>query len=285
MAAIQLSFSLRTTANVKQVHLIGSWDGYQGQLPLSRESGSSEWRGTFRFQSNLMQPGSRYWFYYMLDGYQVCHDPSKEYTQEPTTGRNLNILDVPANAAKSSKRSGERGSRRYSREIPRGRPTSTIASPKPVRPGQVAKKLERQALAQLTERLATTRLADYSSDSEIDDTSEEDSSGDDDSDSDVPSLSSGGSTLSGCSSPSSISSTSSSCTCERYGITRSGERVKLDCGGSRCGSDVSTENSSESEEDSREYRHHVREPSRSHKHKNKHKHSSSSSKRHGVVIR
>jgi hypothetical protein len=285
MAAIQLSFSLRTTANVKQVHLIGSWDGYQGQLPLSRESGSSKWRGTFRFQSNLMQPGSRYWFYYMLDGYQVCHDPSKEYTQEPTTGRNLNILDVPANAAKSSKRSGERGSRRYSREIPRGRPTSTIASPKPVRPGHVAKKLERQALAQLTERLATTRLADYSSDSEIDDTSEEDSSGDDDSDSDVPSLSSGGSTLSGCSSPSSISSTSSSCTCERYGITRSGERVKLDCGGSRCGSDVSTENSSESEEDSREYRHHVREPSRSHKHKNKHKHSSSSSKRHGVVIR
>jgi len=285
MAAIQLSFSLRTTANVKQVHLIGSWDGYQGQLPLSRESGSSKWRGTFRFQSNLMQPGSRYWFYYMLDGYQVCHDPSKEYTQEPTTGRNLNILDVPANAAKSSKRSGERGSRRYSREIPRGRPTSTIASPKPVRPGQVAKKLERQALAQLTERLATTRLADFSSDSEIDDTSEEDSSGDDDSDSDVPSLSSGGSTLSGCSSPSSISSTSSSCTCERYGITRSGERVKLDCGGSRCGSDVSTENSSESEEDSREYRHHVREPSRSHKHKNKHKHSSSSSKRHGVVIR
>jgi len=285
MAAIQLSFSLRTTANVKQVHLIGSWDGYQGQLPLSRESGSSKWRGTFRFQSNLMQPGSRYWFYYMLDGYQVCHDPSKEYTQEPTTGRNLNILDVPANAAKSSKRSGERGSRRYSREIPRGRPTSTIASPKPVRPGQVAKKLERQALAQLTERLATTRLADYSSDSEIDDTSEEDSSGDDDSDSDVPSLSSGGSTLSGCSSPSSISSTSSSCTCERYGITRSGERVKLDCGGSRCGSDVSTENSSESEEDSREYRYHVRETSRSHKHKNKHKHSSSSSKRHGVVIR
>lgn len=285
MAAIQLSFSLRTTANVKQVHLIGSWDGYQGQLPLSRESGSSKWRGTFRFQSNLMQPGSRYWFYYMLDGYQVCHDPSKEYTQEPTTGRNLNILDVPANAAKSSKRSGERGSRRYSREIPRGRPTSTIASPKPVRPGQVAKKLERQALAQLTERLATTRLADYSSDSEIDDTSEEDSSGDDDSDSDVPSLSSGGSTLSGCSSPSSISSTSSSCTCERYGITRSGERVKLDCGGSRCGSDVSTENSSESEEDSRDYRHHVRESSRSHKHKSTHRHSSSTSKRHGVVMR
>lgn len=279
MAAIQLSFSLRTTANVKQVHLIGSWDGYQGQLPLSRESGSSKWRGTFRFQPNLMQPGQRYWFYYMLDGYQVCHDPSKEFTQEPTTGRNLNILDVPASAAKSSKKDGERSSRRYSREIPRGRPTSTIASPKPVRPGQVAKKLEKAALAQLTERLASARLADDSSDSEIDDDSSD--SSDDDSDSDVPSLSSGGSSVSGCSSPSSVSSASSNCTCGRYGITRSGERVKLDCGGSRCGSDDSTEDS-ESEEDAREYRHRVHRSSRSSR---SHKHSSSSSKRHGVVIR
>jgi hypothetical protein len=30
-------------------------------------------------------------------------------------------------------------------------------------------------------------------------------------------------------------STGSQCSCERYGITRSGDRVKLDCGGSRCG--------------------------------------------------
>jgi len=42
------------------------------------------------------------------------------------------------------------------------------------------------------------------------------------------------------SSPSSASSLSDysdiseSCTCERYGITRKGDRVKLDCGGSRC---------------------------------------------------
>jgi len=287
MSAIQLSFSLRTTANVKQVHLIGSWDGYQGQLPLSRESGSSKWRGTFRFQPNLMQPGSRYWFYYMLDGYQVCHDPSKEFTQEPTTGRNLNILDVPANAAKSSRKSGERSSRRYSREIPRGRPTSTIASPKPVRPGHVAKKLEKQALAQLTDRLAAAHLRDYSSDSEIDDST--DSSGSD-TDSDLPSLTSGGSSVSGCSSPSSLSSGSSNCTCERYGITRSGDRVKLDCGGSRCGSEDSTDSSEESEEDARDYRHRVREThshSKPSKHKSKHKSapSTSSSKRHGVVLR
>ena len=46
------------------------------------------------------------------------------------------------------------------------------------------------------------------------------------------------------SSPSSLSSLSdrssssgrSSCTCNRYGVTRRGDRVKLDCGGSRCGS-------------------------------------------------
>jgi hypothetical protein len=38
--------------------------------------------------------------------------------------------------------------------------------------------------------------------------------------------------MSGYSTP---SSDCSSCTCERYGITRKGERVRLDCGGSRCG--------------------------------------------------
>jgi hypothetical protein len=42
------------------------------------------------------------------------------------------------------------------------------------------------------------------------------------------------SALSGYSTPNSDCST---CTCERYGITRKGERVKLDCGGSRCGYD------------------------------------------------
>jgi hypothetical protein len=44
-----------------------------------------------------------------------------------------------------------------------------------------------------------------------------------------------------------VSSTSSCCTCERYGITRAGSRVKLDCGGSRCGYSESSECSSESE--------------------------------------
>ena len=37
MAAIQLNFTLRTSSNCKTVHLLGSWDGYQGQLPLSKD--------------------------------------------------------------------------------------------------------------------------------------------------------------------------------------------------------------------------------------------------------
>jgi len=68
----------------------------------------------------------------------------------------------------------------------------------------------------------------------------------DDSGSDVPSLTS---RSSNSSSPSSVSSASSCCTCERYGITRAGDRVKLDCGGARCQfSDESDECSSEDDE-------------------------------------
>lgn len=216
MSAIQLSFSLRT-ANVKQVHLIGSWDGYQGQLPLSRDG--SKWKGTFRFSSKVMQAGQRYWFYYMLDGYKVSHDPSKEFTVEPTTSRKLNILDVPASA--SSKSSSRKSS--SSSKVPTGRPATEIRSPKPVRPGHVAKDLEaaarqQAALEALSARFAESRL--------------EDSDDDSDCDSDVPSLTS---SVSNCSTPSSVSSTSSSCSCARYGITRAGQRVLLDCGGSRCG--------------------------------------------------
>jgi hypothetical protein len=56
------------------------------------------------------------------------------------------------------------------------------------------------------------------------------------------------SSLSGYSTPGSECST---CTCERYGITRKGERVKIDCGGARCGyddeSDMCSSDASEDE--------------------------------------
>lgn len=65
MAAVQLSFSLRTSSNAKTVHLLGSWDNYNGQLPLSTDSSSKKgsWKGTFRFQGTTLQQGQRYWYY------------------------------------------------------------------------------------------------------------------------------------------------------------------------------------------------------------------------------
>jgi len=74
------------------------------------------------------------------------------------------------------------------------------------------------------------------------------------------------SSVSGYSTP---NSDCSSCTCERYGITRKGERVKLDCGRSKCGyGDESSDCASyisESEEEEVAY---------SHDH----------SRRHGIVV-
>jgi hypothetical protein len=66
MAAVQLSFTLRTSSSVKTVHLLGSWDNYAGQLPLSKDKTSSKtgaWKGTFKFQGAALQLGQRYWYY------------------------------------------------------------------------------------------------------------------------------------------------------------------------------------------------------------------------------
>jgi hypothetical protein len=270
MSSTQLGFALRTTSNVKTVHLIGSWDGYQGQLPLSRDSSrSGSWKGKFKFQPNVLQPGQRYWFYYMMDGYKVSHDPTKEAVVEPTTGRTLNILDVPKGKSSSSSgrhhssSSSKHSSRRRSRELPRGRavPEGAIACPKPQRPGATQHIID-QAYSpgnvdQLAWHLANASLQEPGDDDDDDD--DDDDQGDveyeggydgeqgpyvyddggtylvavSDDDSDAPSLTSGSSRSSGSSSPSSVSS---GCSCERYAVTRSGDRVRLDCGGSICGS-------------------------------------------------
>jgi hypothetical protein len=81
-----LSFSLRVSSGVKTVHLLGSWDGYTGQLPLSKDKSSSKgsWKGTFRFQPTVIEAGQRYWYYYIIDGYHVSHNPSEESTVEPS---------------------------------------------------------------------------------------------------------------------------------------------------------------------------------------------------------
>ncbi|KAF2189257.1 hypothetical protein K469DRAFT_701879 [Zopfia rhizophila CBS 207.26] len=250
MAAIQLNFTLRTSSNCKTVHLLGSWDNYSGQLPLSKDpKKSGGWVGCFKFQGSTLKQGQRYWYYYIIDGYHVSHDPAKDHTTEPTTGRKLNILDVPSKTSSSSKTtSSSRQSRRTSTQsIPKGRSLSPsrIIAPKPQRPHQTREVINSQydkaALEALTSRFARQAISPASSTTSI---SESDGSYYD-SDSDVPSLTSRSTSSS---SPSSVSSGSSCCTCERYGITRAGDRVKLDCGGARCGySDDSSECSSEDE--------------------------------------
>jgi len=255
MAAVQLSFNLRTSSTVKTVHLLGSWDNYSGQLPLAHDKASTKagaWKGTFRFQGTTLQAGQRYWYYYIIDGYHVSHDPAHSSTTEPTTGRVLNILDVPSSSkdksskssSKSSKSSSSKSSssskhsssssRREARaantDIPKGRPLSIsqIQSPKPVSPHATKAILETEygaleaaTVANLTSRFSETTLDDEYSDYELSPPSSVGSSLSSRSDSTLSS----GSDLSNL----------SSCSCERYGITRAGERVKLDCGGSRCG--------------------------------------------------
>jgi hypothetical protein len=271
MSSTQLSFALRTTSNVKTVHLIGSWDAYQGQLPLSRDSSrSGSWKGTFKFQPNVLEAGQRYWFYYMMDGYKVSHDPTKEAVVEPTTGRTLNILDVPKGKSSSSSgrhhssSSSKRSStRRHSREVPRGRavPEGAIACPKPQRPGvgqHIIEQAQNQSnMDQLTWHLANASLQEEAEDDDSDEEEEEYDGGGgpyvydegdqraylaaSDDDSDAPSLTSGSSRSSGSSSPSSVSS---ACSCERYAVTRAGDRVRLDCGGSVCGSSEDSDDGS-----------------------------------------
>ncbi|EKD16869.1 uncharacterized protein L3040_001151 [Drepanopeziza brunnea f. sp. 'multigermtubi'] len=289
MAAVQLSFSLRTSSGVKTVHLLGSWDNYAGQLPLAKDKTSSKsgaWKGTFRFQGTTLQPGQRYWYYYIIDGYHVSHDPGQSSTTEPTTGRVLNILDVPAekssssshrsskeksssssrhrsssdkekrsssdkekrsssskhhssssgssrekHSSSSSRRESRRDSLSLSVDIPKGRPLSVsqIQSPKPVTPHATKYILQADysapTLEELTSRFSTTTIdGDYGYENLSNSPpSSVGSSLSSRSDSDSPS------------SASSLSDSSSNCTCERYGITRGGERVKFDCGGSRCG--------------------------------------------------
>jgi len=265
MSSVQLSFNLRTSSTVKTVHLLGSWDNYNGQLPLAHDKASSKagaWKGTFRFQGSTLQAGQRYWYYYIIDGYHVSHDPAVSSTTEPTTGRVLNILDVPSEKSSKSSKSSSSGSKSSSKsssgsskhssssskhsssssrrearalaaDIPKGRPLSVseIKSPKPVSPHATKTILEAEygelediTVADLTSRFSEATLEEEDSDYDLSPPSSVGSS-----------LSSrSGSSLSEASSMSDYS-TGSQCSCERYGITRAGDRIKLDCGGSRCG--------------------------------------------------
>jgi len=252
MASVQLNFQLRTSSNVKTVHLVGSWDGYDRQLPLSRDPAKpGAWVGKFRFQTSVLELGSRYWYYYVMDGYHVSHDPAVDYTVERTTGRKLNILDVPSGKSSGSSGKSSTRHRRESTEIVKGRALSPskIQHPKPSKPyasRQIREADFTHTVDELAERFQYSRLSDEYSYSNSPPSSVGSS---------LSSRSSRGST----SSPSSLSSLSDPsdtvCRCERYGITRKGDRVKIDCGGSRCGYGDDSESDCSSESDSdEEYR-------------------------------
>merc|ERR1712169_119793 len=229
------------SSGVKAVHLLGSWDGYQGQLPLAKDKSSSKsgsWKGTFRFQTSTLEPGQRYWYYYIIDGYHIAHNPSVESTVEPTTGRELNILDVPTHSSKSSSKSSKSSSKSSRKsltvDIPKGRPLSVsqIQAPKPMSPHATkhilnANYYDDEEMDELSARFGSAEIDDVITDFSSSPVSSSGSSLSYRSDSSSPN-----SSLSGYSTP---DTDCSSCTCERYGITRKGERVKLDCGGSRCG--------------------------------------------------
>ena len=277
--AVQLTFTLRTSPNVRTVHLLGSWDNYKNQLPLSALKGSDakpgSWKGTFRFQgSQALKLGTRYWYYYTVDGYHVSHDPAKEYVVEPTTGRKLNVLDVPRGDGKAEREAPRHSAKtseakyttkrdsRHGVDVPIGRALSPgkIQHPKPTK--AYASRQIREAdydcspvdqMEDLGDELSRMDLARHRAPSKY-------SSADSDSD-----LSGSSGAFSGSydrSSPGSFTSVSSggSCRCERYGVTRGGERVKLDCAGKVCGyhngadspstgSDCSSETSSDDEDE------------------------------------
>ncbi|WEW59830.1 hypothetical protein PRK78_005311 [Emydomyces testavorans] len=171
MAALQLNFSLTTPPKVKTVHLLGSWDNYHGQLPLSKTSSgkSASWAGKFRFQQSMLKPGQRYWYYYILDGYHVYHDKTCESTVERTTKRTLNILDVPRNMSGQKSSAPPKGA---GHEIPTGRALSPsrIQHPKPSKPYESQRFCEKAFVTQRTMDALNARFkaADLSdSDSDI----------------------------------------------------------------------------------------------------------------------
>lgn len=250
----QLSFTLSTSDKVKSVHLLGSWDNYKQQVPLS-ESRVGKWKGTFKFPSTMVKSGSRYWYYFHIDGFKPVHDPNERCTTEPTTGRKLNILDVPKGSSSGSagySRSSAKPPRsnRASMEIPKGRAISPskIIHPKPSKPYESRHVREADysatpvdELCDKLEKASMYKLGTVSPPSSVG--------------SSLSSRSSGGSSPDSLSSLSDPSSSSSSCQCNKYGVTRKGDRVKLDCGGRLCGysddseSCSSIESSSESEEE------------------------------------
>jgi hypothetical protein len=78
------------------------------------------WTLTIRFGASM--PPTRYWYYFILDGYFESHDPNKPHVAETTRKLTLNILDFEAPSPASTRRSS---------------PTSSVSSRSSKRSGGV----------------------------------------------------------------------------------------------------------------------------------------------------
>jgi hypothetical protein len=120
-SAAGTTFTLRTPAHIKSCHLTGSWDNYGKRYEMNADkSAPGWWTLTIRFGSSM--PATRYWYYFILDGYFESHDPNKPHVVEAARKLTLNVLDydlsatstrrpspsssVSSRSSNSSKRSG-----------------------------------------------------------------------------------------------------------------------------------------------------------------------------------
>jgi hypothetical protein len=190
-------------------------------------------------------------FQYLVDNHKYDIDPDIDFTIERTTKRKMNILDIPA---KSSHR------QQLDREgVATGRPLSPerIIAPRPSKPVQAyshfttTNKSRELAIDTLSRRLAYAHLdssdeSEFASDSDspTDQPSSHTSSSDDESDRErgkYSSNSSDGGSSRGLSPITPLDDGSDRgsppvdiCYCHKYGITRSGQRLKIDCHGKDC---------------------------------------------------
>jgi len=188
---------------------------------------------------------------YILDGYKHTHNPDEQSVNERTTGRELNVLDPPSKYSMPSSRSS-RPSTIHGRPIS----PSQITHPRPSKPQQAYNHLTQPSRArdlaiETLSRQLRHQVIDSSDESEFssdndslpsDQPSSHTSSSDDESDSEIRTPDSYTSNSRGFSPDTPASSPEvdynaplPQCYCGIYGITRTGERIKIDCYGQRCG--------------------------------------------------
>ncbi|EPQ63738.1 hypothetical protein BGT96224_2261 [Blumeria graminis f. sp. tritici 96224] len=108
-----VTFMVQTPPSTQTVHLIGSWDNFKRRYHMERDSQRSrgQWRGCYRFQdiicdgndrnkvkrSGGLKMGTRYYYYFELDGSEEYHDVLTPFTTSCPylPGQPVNYLWVP----------------------------------------------------------------------------------------------------------------------------------------------------------------------------------------------